>query len=88
MLIRIFNILLFLIIITFYFFVYRYYFSENNIKNIENKRVNVEKDLIEKTSNLPILKNDTNNVIEFNSGFNEQINDTQPRKFWQLLKIK
>tara|TARA_B100001121_G_C18530799_1_gene545891 strand:+ start:605 stop:871 length:267 start_codon:yes stop_codon:yes gene_type:complete len=88
MLIRIFNILLFLIIITFYFFVYRYYFSENNIKNIENKRVNVEKDLIEKTSNLPILKNDTNNVIEFNSGFNEQINDTQPRNFWQLLKIK
>ena len=88
MLIRIFNILLFLIIITFYFFVYRYYFSENNIKNIENKRVNVEKDLIKKTTNLPLLKNDTNNVIEFNSGFNEQINDTQPRNFWQLLKIK
>ena len=88
MLIRIINILLFLIIITFYFFVYRYYFSENNIKNIENKRVNVEKDLIKKTTNLPLLKNDTNNVIEFNSGFNEQINDAQPRKFWQLLKIK
>ena len=88
MLIRIINILLFLIIITFYFFVYRYYFSENNIKNIENKRVNVEKDLIKKTTNLPLLKNDTNNVIEFNSGFNEQINDTQPRNFWQLLKIK
>ena len=88
MLIRIFNILLFLIIITFYFFVYRYYFSENNIKNIENKRVNIEEDLIKKTTNLPLLKNDTNNVIEFNSGFNEQINDTQPRNFWQLLKIK
>ena len=88
MFIRIVNILLFLIIITFYFSVYKYYFSEDNIKNIENKRVNIEEDLIKKTTNLPILKNDTNNVIEFNSGFNEQINETKPRNFWQLLKIK
>ena len=88
MFIRIVNILLFLIVITFYFFIYRYYFSENNIKNIENKRVNIEIDLIKKTTNLPILKNDTSNVIEFNSGFNEQINESKPRSFWQLLKIK
>ncbi len=38
------------------------------------------------SSNLPVLKNDTNNVIEFNDGFSSEINNDKPRSFWNLLK--
>ena len=34
------------------------------------------------------LKNDTNNVIEFNDGFSNQINKDKSRSFWNLLKSK
>ena len=37
-----------------------------------------------KISNLPILKNDTKNVIEFNNGYSNEIE--KPRSFWNLLK--
>ena len=39
-----------------------------------------------KISNLPILKNDTDNVIEFNEGFSNEIKNDKPRSFWNLLK--
>ena len=41
-----------------------------------------------KSSKLPILKNDTNNVIEFNDGFSNEIKNDKPRSFWNLLKFK
>ena len=41
-----------------------------------------------KISNLPILKNDTNNVIQFNDGFSNKIKDDKTRSFWNLLKSK
>ena len=42
-----------------------------------------------KISNLTILENDTNNVIEFNSSFSEDIKkDSEQKNFWNLLKIK
>ncbi len=82
------NIFLFFSIIFFLFIVNKYYFSIQNIKNVEKNRINIEKNLEEKTVNVPILKNDTENVIEFNSGFQNQIEDSKPRNFWNLLKIK
>jgi hypothetical protein len=36
-------------------------------------------------STLPILKNDTNDIIEFNSGYNEDITKIK-RNFWNLFK--
>ena len=39
-----------------------------------------------KISGLPILKNDTDNVIEFNDGFSNEMKDDKPRSFWNLLK--
>ena len=38
--------------------------------------------------NLPILKNDTNNVIQFNDGYSNEIQNDKPRNFWNLLKSK
>ena len=52
------------------------------------KRLNIEEILKNKTSNLPVLRNDTNNVIEFNSSFSDEIKSNEQRNFWNLLKIK
>jgi hypothetical protein len=41
-----------------------------------------------KNLNIPILKNDTNDVIKFNDSFAEEIKDNKIRSFWNLLKSK
>ena len=57
--------LIFITILLFFYFVIFYYLSEKNKKKIYLNRLNVNEILDKKLSNLPILKNDTNNVIEF-----------------------
>ena len=62
--------------------------SEYNSKSHKEKlilnRDNVNRNLVEKTKNLDILRNDTNNIIKFNNGYdnNEKKNN---RKFWELF---
>ena len=51
-------------------------------------RSNVDQIINEKISNLPILKNDTDKVIEFNDGFSNEIKNDKPRSFWNLIKFK
>ena len=58
------------------------------IKNINLTRSNIEEILKNKTSNLTVLENDTDNVIEFNFSFSEEIKSNEQRNFWNLLKIK
>ena len=65
---------------------YKYYSSNKNIKNKEFNRNNIDQILNDKISSLPILKNDTDNVIEFNDGFSYEIKNDKPRSFWNLLK--
>ena len=72
----------------FFFYVFNYYSSNENIKNTNLNRANTDIILQKKISDLPILKNDTNNVINFNSSFSEEIKDDKPRSFWNLLKFK
>ncbi len=85
---KIFNLLLIIFIILFFFNIYKYYSSNTNIKNVNLNRSNIDTIVDTKISNLPILQNDTDNVIEFNSSFLEEINDDKKRKFWDLLKIE
>ena len=75
-------------IFIFFFFVFKYYVSNQNKLYIEKNRVNIDKNLNKKTNNIPTLSSDTENVIEFNSGFNEKINEIKPRNFWNLFKFK
>ena len=37
---------------------------------------------------LSFMNNDTDNVIEFNDGISNKIDETKPRSFWNLLKFK
>jgi len=65
---------------------YKYYSSNKNIKDKVFNRNNIDEILNDKISNLPILKNDTDNVINFNDGFSNEIKNDKPRSFWNLLK--
>ena len=85
---KIINLLIVIIISLFFFNIYKYYSSNLNIKNVNLNRSNIEEILKDKILDIPILLNDTNNVIEFNSSFSEEIKDDKPRSFWKLLKFK
>ena len=85
---KIINLLFLIIILLFFFNVYNHYSSNKNIKNINLNRSNIEEIIKTKISNIPILKNDTNNVIEFNSSFSEEMENNKKRSFWDLLKIE
>mgnify|MGYP001475425040 FL=1 len=82
------NLLFLLIVFLFFFNVYKYYSSNSNIKNINLNRLNIEEIVKTKITKIPILKNDTDNVIEFNSSFSDEIKDNKKRSFWDLLKIE
>ena len=83
---KIINLFLLIIIFSYFFIIFNYYSSNKNIKSINLNRVNTEEILKTKTKNLPILKNDTNDVIEFNDSFPDEIKDNKKRSFWNLLK--
>jgi uncharacterized protein YxeA len=82
---NIFSVLIFLSICFFIFFVVSIYISDKNIKKINTNRANVYKKIEENISNLPLLTNDTNDVIEFNSGYDNDNNKIK-RNFWKLFK--
>lgn len=61
------------------------YLSNNNREKINSNRTNIYSKIKDNLSNLPLLKNDTDNVIEFNSGYNDRDNKVK-RNFWNLFK--
>ena len=85
---KIINILFIFFIISFFLITYNYYSSNKNIESKEYNRKNINEIINTRISNLPILKNDTNNVIEFNDGFSNKINNNKSRSFWDLLKFE
>ena len=82
---EIYKVVYFIIILLFLYLLLAIYFSEENIKKIKKNRVNIENSFKDYLSNLPILENDTNDVIIYNSSeFLEK--KIKKRKFWELLK--
>jgi len=80
------NIFLFVIISFFFLNIYKYYSSNKNINSKEFNRKNINQIINKKISNLPILNNDTNNIIIFNDGYSNEIKNDKTRSFWNLLK--
>ena len=85
---KILNILFVPIVLIFFWSTYIYYISNKNIKAKEFNRNNIDLIINEKILNLPILTNDTANIIEFNNSISDKINNDKPRSFWNLLKSK
>ena len=77
--------LIFIVIISlFLFFTGKYYFSDENIKNSYRSYKNIDKKVKIYSKNLPLLKNDTENIIEY-------VKQTDKKKkkkfnFWKLLE--
>ncbi len=82
------NFFLFIIVVLFFFIIFRHYTANQNFNNISLYKNNFKKIFKKEIVNLPVLRNDTNNVIEYNSGYNEEIKNEKSRSFWQLLKFE
>ena len=74
-----------LLIIFFILGVSNFYLSNKNTSLKDYNRSNIDLILKEKIRDLPILANDTNNIIEFNDSFDEEKNNEKKRSFWELL---
>ena len=61
--------------------------SNTNVKTTNFNRTYVDEILKEKMLDLPILQNDTNNVIEFNDTFNNEIKEDKIKKFLEFAKV-
>jgi|TARA_Y100000389_G_scaffold190444_1_gene215299 hypothetical protein len=85
---KIFNFLFLILILIFSLYTYKYYSSDKNLKAKKFNRININQIINEKISKLPVLQNDTNNVIEFNNSLSNEIKIEKPRSFWNLLKSK
>ena len=79
---------MFLLIILFIFTIYKHYSSNKNISIKDYNRSNIDKILKEKIKGLPILANDTNNVIKFKNSLDNGIIEEKKRSFWDLLKTR
>ena len=80
------NIFMVFLIIVFIFSISNYYFSKKNINSKNFNRSNIDQILKEKITDLPILLNDTNNVIEFNNSIESETDIKKKRSFWDLIK--
>ncbi len=74
-----------IVICVFFYFVTTQYLSDKNKKLINLNRLNINQGISKQTMNLPVLKDDTDNVIEFNTGYNQGNNIKPQRKFWKLF---
>ena len=77
--------LIFIVIISlFIFFTGRYYFSDENIRKSYRSYQNIDEKIKIYSKELPILENDTNNIIEYV----KQTNKKKKKKFnfWKLLE--
>ena len=72
-----------LIIFIFIFFIGRYYFSDQNKKNIYRSINKMDKNIEKLSKNLHILKSDTKNIIEYVE--NDKNKEKKKYYFWELL---
>ena len=67
------------------FFVVKFYLSENNFNRSNKVIFQYQKELDKNFKNLPIIKNDTNDIIEYTNEI-EEFKNMKQRKFWDLIK--
>jgi hypothetical protein len=74
------SFLIFFILIIFY------YLSPTNTEYTNKIKIFYSADLITNIKNLPLLKNDTNDIIEYTNDAEDYKNSKKKYKFWDLIK--
>ena len=72
-----------IIIILFIFFVSKYYFSDSHKKKSYRSLSNIDKKINLYSKNLPVLTNDTKNIIEYVN--NDKTKKKKKYFFWGLI---
>jgi hypothetical protein len=80
------SVLIFFFSILFSYLVLTTYISDKEKINFKKNRESLSKIIENNIIGLPVLISDTNNAIEFNSGFDDD-NNKEKRNFWKLFKI-
>ena len=70
-------------IILFFSFTIKYYFSDTNKKNYFRKFETIDKKIDKFSQKIPIIKNDTINIIEY---VDNEENNKKKFNFWKLLE--
>ena len=70
--------------LVFILFISNYYFSEKNILLVNKSRLSYDTLSKNKNINLPILKNDTNDIIVYLNDL-EEIQNKRKKRFWEKL---
>jgi hypothetical protein len=73
-----------LIIVLFIFFTGKYYFSDDNKRKSYRAFNNIEKKIESFAEKLPVLKDDTKDIIEYVETSNKQ--NKKKFNFWKLLE--
>ena len=78
------NIFFLIIFFNFVFFVTKYYFSEQNVIFTNKSRSSYLSTLNVDKNNLPVLKNDTINIIVYRDDLDD-LNKKKKKWFWEKL---
>ena len=65
-----------------------FYFSEQNVRETNRSRSIYSVKLSNDTRNLPLLKNDTNDIIEYRNDIEVYRKNKKNYKFWNLIGNK
>ena len=79
---KVFYLVSFIIFITL---TMNYYFSEQNVRKTNKSRAFYSVELNQDIQNLPLLKNDTNNIIEYRNDIEVYRKKKKNYTFWDLI---
>jgi len=71
-------------ILIFTFLILQYYFSENNVIFTNKSRLSYSSNIENNISKLPLLKNNTNDIITFKNDI-EEFNQKRKKRLWEKL---
>ena len=75
------NIFSIIVLVIFIFFIIKYYFSDKNILYMNKSRSSYA---LSDGIDLPLLENDTNNIIIYNNDL-EEFKKKRKKRFWEKL---
>jgi len=71
---------------TFIILITKFYFSDQHVKKINKFRYTYLEQSGDSKINIPLLKNDTNNIIEYKSDIEIYKKKKKIYKFWDLIE--